>query len=41
MEKEDLKCFGIGLVAGLLVGSVAALLFAPVSGQEARSVIIP
>ena len=44
MENKTLKCetlggFGIGLLAGAIIGGVIALLFAPKSGKETRQFI--
>ncbi len=37
MSKEDNSiCFGIGLLAGVIGGVVAAVLYAPKSGEETR-----
>ena len=39
MNKDSLTGFGIGLLAGALVGGVVALLCAPKSGEETRAMI--
>jgi len=40
MEKKDIAVGGIALGAGLLIGAVVALLYAPLSGQETRKMIV-
>jgi gas vesicle protein len=37
MNKDNLSGFGIGVLAGALIGGTLALLFAPKSGEELRS----
>ena len=39
MNKDLAIGFGIGLGAGVIIGGVVALLFAPESGQETRQLI--
>jgi gas vesicle protein len=39
MESENLTAFGIGLVAGLVIGGAVALLYAPKTGKETRELI--
>ena len=39
MENKTLAGFGIGLVTGVLMGGVVALLFAPQSGKQTRQMI--
>jgi len=39
MNKEQWGSFGIGVLAGAVVGGVVALLFAPKSGKETRKMI--
>ena len=39
MNKDHMAGFGIGLLAGALIGGVIALLYAPASGRETRQVI--
>lgn len=39
MNKDNAIGFGIGLVTGVAIGGVLALLFAPKSGQETRQAI--
>jgi len=39
MNKEQWGSFGIGMLAGAVVGGAVALLFAPKSGKETRAVI--
>ena len=39
MENKTLAGFGIGLLAGAVIGGVMALLYAPKSGKETRKVI--
>jgi gas vesicle protein len=40
MEKKDIAVGGIALGAGLLIGAIIALLYAPQSGQETRKMIV-
>ena len=40
MDKKDIAVGGIALGAGLLLGAIIALLYAPQSGQETRKQII-
>ena len=39
MNKDNAIGFGIGIVAGAVIGGVLALLFAPKSGKETRQLI--
>jgi gas vesicle protein len=39
MNKEQWGSFGVGILAGAVVGGVVALLFAPKSGKETRKLI--
>ena len=39
MENKTLAGFGIGLVTGVIIGGVIALLYAPKSGKETRQLI--
>lgn len=39
MNKDHAVGFGIGLLAGAVIGGVAALLYAPQSGKETRQQI--
>ncbi len=39
MNKENVVGFGIGLVTGVIIGGVIALLYAPKSGKETRQLI--
>jgi gas vesicle protein len=39
MERKTLEGFGIGLLAGAIIGGVIALLYAPKSGNETRKLI--
>jgi gas vesicle protein len=39
MNKDNAVGFGIGLLAGAVIGGVIALLFAPTSGKETRQMI--
>jgi gas vesicle protein len=39
MNKEQWGSFGVGILAGAVVGGVVALLFAPKSGKETRQMI--
>jgi gas vesicle protein len=39
MNKDHFAGFGIGLLAGALIGGVIALLYAPASGKETRQII--
>jgi gas vesicle protein len=39
MESENLTAFGIGLLAGLVIGGAVALLYAPKTGKETRKLI--
>jgi gas vesicle protein len=39
MNRDQAVSFGIGLLAGALIGGVVALLFAPQSGKETREKI--
>ena len=39
MNKDQLVSFGIGLLAGAVIGGVIALLYAPQSGKETRQQI--
>ena len=39
MNKDNAVGFGIGLLAGAVVGGILALLFAPQSGKETRQLI--
>lgn len=40
MEKKDVAVAGIALGAGLLIGAVVALLYAPQSGHDTRKLIV-
>jgi len=37
--KSGVSCFFVGMLAGLVMGGVATLLYAPRSGSETRAVI--
>ena len=39
MNKDNLAGFGIGILAGLLVGGAIALLYAPQEGVKTRAMI--
>ena len=39
MNKDHAVGFGVGLLAGAVIGGVIALLFAPQSGKETRQMI--
>jgi len=39
MNKDHAIGFGVGLLAGAVIGGVIALLFAPQSGKETRQMI--
>ena len=39
MDKKTLVSFGIGLVAGAVIGGAVALLYAPKSGKETRELL--
>lgn len=39
MNKDNTIALGVGLVAGVLVGGIVALLYAPKSGEEIRHLI--
>jgi len=39
MNKDNATGFGIGLLTGVVIGGVIALLFAPQSGKETRQMI--
>jgi gas vesicle protein len=39
MSKEQLSGFGIGLLAGLILGATVGILYAPQSGKETRKAI--
>lgn len=39
MNKDHVAGFGVGLLAGVVIGGVIALLFAPQSGKETRQMI--
>jgi gas vesicle protein len=39
MNKDQVVSFGIGLLAGAVIGGVIALLYAPQSGKETRQQI--
>ena len=39
MNKDHAVGFGIGLISGVIIGGVIALLFAPQSGKETRKMI--
>jgi len=39
MNKDHAVGFGIGLLSGVIIGGVIALLFAPQSGKETRKMI--
>jgi len=39
MNKDNAVGFGIGLLSGVVIGGVIALLFAPQSGKETRRMI--
>ena len=39
MESKTLAGFGIGLLAGAVIGGIIALLYAPKSGKETRHLI--
>jgi gas vesicle protein len=40
MEKKDIAVGGIALGAGLLLGAIIALLYAPQSGEDTRKMIV-
>ena len=40
MNKDNLSGFGIGILAGLLVGGAIALLYAPQEGVKTRAMIM-
>jgi len=39
MNKDNINGFGIGLLAGLVIGGVIALLYAPNEGKKTRKII--
>jgi gas vesicle protein len=39
MNKDHAVGFGIGLLSGVIIGGIIALLFAPQSGKETRQMI--
>ena len=39
MNKDNAIGFGIGLLAGVVIGGAIALLYAPKSGKETRQLI--
>ncbi len=39
MNKDNVTGFGIGLLAGAVIGGVIALLYAPKSGKETREML--
>ncbi len=39
MNKDNVTGFGIGLLTGVIIGGVIALLYAPKSGKETRQFI--
>jgi len=39
MNKDQVVSFGIGLLAGAVIGGVMALLYAPKTGKETRQLI--
>lgn len=39
MNKDNVNGFGMGLLAGLVIGGVIALLYAPREGKETRRII--
>jgi len=39
MESKTLEGFGIGLLTGVIIGGVIALLYAPKTGKETRQLI--
>lgn len=39
MNKDNVTGFGIGLLTGVIIGGVIALLYAPKSGKETRQLI--
>ena len=39
MDRKDLSELGVGFLAGALVGTVLALLYAPQKGSETREII--
>ena len=39
MESKTLTGFGIGLISGVIIGGVIALLYAPRSGKETRQLV--
>ena len=39
MNKDHAVGFGIGLLSGVVIGGIIALLFAPQSGKETRKMI--
>ncbi len=39
MERKTLAGFGIGLVAGVVIGGAITLLYAPKSGKETRELL--
>jgi gas vesicle protein len=40
MEKKDIAVGGIALGAGILIGAIIGLLYAPRSGQETRKMVV-
>ena len=39
MNKDNAVGFGVGLLSGVIIGGIIALLFAPQSGKETRKMI--
>lgn len=39
MNKDNVTGFGIGLLTGVIIGGVIALLYAPKSGKETREML--
>ena len=39
MNKDHAVGFGVGLLSGVIIGGIIALLFAPQSGKETRQMI--
>jgi gas vesicle protein len=39
MNKDNATGFGVGLLSGVIIGGIIALLFAPQSGKETRKMI--
>ena len=39
MDRDGLAGFGIGLLAGVLIGGIVASLYAPRSGKETRKML--